>query len=261
MADEANAGEAQAAEGLPAEGGAQGDAEGQQLDLATENAILKERIKHSGEQAIREASDLKELKAQMAELRKSSLTATQQQQAGNSSQQAMFPDKTSYIKYWTEHGEKTEKEASAEYDRERYTFNEIQQLRAQNEAILAKQKFDSQERESVSALANPEIKAAVEFFKDDAIMDSLPVSEKVMRYNKYVVAQRPQVSGRDLSAIKGAAGSTVGGSGRGGTPSVTAEEDAAAKRSGFPSAAALKEYNKVNTEQEHRDWKTKWKVK
>lgn len=260
MADEANAG-AQAAEQLPAEGGAQGAAEeGQQLDLATENAILKERIKLTGEQAIREAGDLKELKAQMAELQKRSLTNQQQQQTGQQSQQATFPDKQSYIKYWTENGEKTEKEASAEYDRERYTFNEIQQLRAQQEAILAKQKFDAQERESVSALANPEIKAAVDYFKDDPIMDSLPVSEKVMRYNKYVVAQRPTVSGKDLSAIKGAAGSTVGGSGRA-AASVTAEADAAAKKAGFPSANAMSDYNKVTTPDEHSAWKLKWKVK
>jgi len=247
----AEGGQAQV-EGTQEEGGKAGD-------LAVEHAALKERYKHSSEEGLRLHNELKEAKDRLARLEKqSSLTQQQQQQVG--SQQAAFPDKQSYIRYWTEHGEKTEKEASAEYDRERFMFDSLQQLRAQQDAILAKQKYDAMEREAAMALTNPEAKAAVDFFKDDPIFDSLPVSEKIQRYNKYVVANRPKVEGRDLSAIKGAAGSTVGGAAKQ-SASATAEDDAVARGAGFPSMQAMRDFNNVHTAQEHAQWKAKWKVK
>lgn len=247
----ADGGQAQV-EGTQEEGGKAGDP-------AIELAALKERYKHSSEEGLRLHNELKEAKDRLSRLENSSLKQQQQQQ-GQQPAQAMFPDKQSYIKYWTEHGEKTEKEASAEYDRERFMFDSLQQLRAQQDAILAKQKFDAMEREASLAMTNPEAKAAVDFFKDDPILDSLPVSEKIQRYNRYVVANKPKVEGRDLSAIKGAAGSTVGGAAKA-SASVTAEEDAMARNAGFPSMAAMRDFNNVKTAAEHAQWKTKWKVK
>lgn len=244
--------------GAQVEGGEQGS-----KNLEVELATVKERYKHSSEEGIRLHNELKEARERLAKLEQnSSLTQIQQQQQAPRSG---LPDRQTYVKYWTENGDKTEKEAAAEYDREVWLLSQVQGIQQAMELSTRRQQFEAQQREAAMTMLNPEAKEAEEFFKatpEFAPMAGLPMTDKIKAYQalKPRLAQKP--GGKDLSGIKAAAGGTVGGSARGSGPvSSTAEDEATARRGGFPSAAAMRDFKSVHTDADYSEWAKRWKIK
>lgn len=216
-------------------------------DLATKYALLEERHKHSSSEMSRIAGELKELN-QWKQDQASSLT-TQQQGDG-------FPTESEYIAHWVKN-DKTELEAKEEYRREQFWRNQIQSVQVQNRALANRLKFAEEERERGFTSMNPEAKEAVEFWKDNPVMDALPVTEKIAQYKS--TRAKLSAGGRDLSAIKGAAGSSqaAGGSPKTSGPSA----DAAAIAEGFPCDKAKQEYNAVTNAAQNDAWEAKWTKK
>lgn len=237
--------------------GAEGAAQPSLEQLVTENAVLKEKEKHSTEQGVRVAEDLKSLKAELAKLREGSLTNQQHQ----GQQQEGFPSRDQYVKYWTEQGEKTEKEAGAEYEREKVQWQR-DQIRDQAVIALTKKlQFESEERERGLSTLNPKAKEAEEFWAEVPAMSALPISDQIEQMDKIRAKAgiAPRVT-KDLSEMKGSIGSSVGGAAKT-VVTATSEQDSLARKYGFPSYAAQVEMNKCNTPADFKAWDLKWKKK
>lgn len=231
----------------------EGAAEGSKsvLDLATENAALKERIKHSTEQGVRVAEDLKGLKEELAQLKKGN------QQPAQAPEQ--FPAEAQYVKYWMEEGEMTEKQARAEYRRELSQWNDNRFIRTQLAALQNVQRFEAEQRERGLATLNPEAKEAEDFWKDIPAMDAMPITEKITAMKNLRTRMTP--SGRDTTAIKAASGGPTGSANRGAATMDSSADDAEAKKAGFPSYKAMQEMTRCTTAEDYAAYKKRWKLK
>lgn len=231
--------------------------QGESAELATKYAVLEERYKHSSEEGVRLHQRVKELEA-ADKARASSLTTQPHQKL---EQGATFPSRTEYIKHWTENGEKTDKEAAAEYEREFHYWQKDQIRDQQLEALAKRLNFESVERDRGLSSLHPKAKEAQEFWADNPAMSALPISEQIEHFDSvHKKLNAPLKVKRDLSEVQNATGSTVGGAGKM-APAGNGELDAKARVAGFPSHQAQLDMNKCLTQQDYSAWKLKYKVK
>lgn len=234
------------------EAAANSDGAPQTPSLEQQNAELREKLARTEEQfsnSSREAHRLvEELKA---------FKTSQEQKAAPKVQG--FISKDEYVRYWTEH-DKTEKEATAEYDREKTYFENQMFLSTENQALRNQLRYLEEQNGRTFELTNPQAKEAVEYFRDIPEIDALPVSEKIDRLQK-IRAKSPKVEGRDLSALKSSAGGPVGGSGARSIESPDANMDKIAREKGYPSWKALQELTQCKTQADKDSWNRKYKSK
>lgn len=223
-------------------------------DVAVELATISERYKHSSQEGVRLHQENKDLKARLDSLEKNSSLTKQ-------SNENRLPDEETYVKWWTDNGEKTEKEARAEFKREYVQEAKFLALEETNRALMRRLQFEEEQREKGVLSINPLAIEANEFFKDIPEVNSLPLTDKIERYkifqSKGIIPKSP---GRDLTAIKSAAGTSIG-SGSKSTVSPNTAFDDAARAAGFKSYQAQQELNKCQTQADYNTWNAKWNKK
>ena len=195
----------------------------------------KKRYDDSSAEARRLVERAAKAEANLESLQRS-LTTQQNQQ----SQTIQFPSEDSYVKHWTENGDKTEKEARAEFQRDSAMYNNMRFLQEQNLALSNRLKFEQDIATKAYSDTLPGAKEANEAFKDIPELDALSVPEKVARYNAMRQKFVP-VGGRDTSAIKAAASGASAGTNSKGMATSSPEQDSKAKASGFINAQSMKE--------------------
>lgn len=259
MADDPNAvvtgGEGQVAD--PANPVAEGnEAEGQQTEQKPVN--WEKRYADSSNEARRLFQEKTELEARLKSLEQTRSLTEQQQQA----QAKSFVPREQFVRYWVENGEMTEKAAGLLYERDLADWQSKQFLTETLQAINNRMKFKEEADARLSIERDPEIKTATEFWKDNAAMSALPVGEQLAEYRKVTakLGATGTTQRRDLTAVKQAAGGSVGG-GAGRAPAATAEEDNAARAAGFKNAQAMREMNACRTQADYDAWNAKYNKK
>lgn len=231
------------------------DAEAKALQVTIEKAKLEERYAHSSTEAKRLNEALKAAEAKIAAFEQRSLTTQSQPSAQDS-----FPSREAYIKAAVENWDKTEKEAGADWQREHTLWQNQKYLENAIQALHNKQQFEAQLREQTH-LQDPEAKEASEFFKKFPEIDALPTIEKVERYRTFKQQFGTQVSGRDTSAAKIAAGGASSHASTRTAEVANPQADEFAKKAGYPSYKALMEFKNATTAKQHAELKAKYRMK
>jgi hypothetical protein len=231
-----------------------------EAELRAELETLRGRYQESTEEGKRRAAQVEELNTRLKSLEQARSLTDQERQQQQANQ---FPTREQYADYWVAKG-MTQEAAAARYDIDAAQFQREQFLAQQIQALGNRMKFREELDAQLQAETNPDVKAAVDFWKDNAVMAALPIPEQLKAHK--ATLEKLGVTGardtrRQLDDVKRAAtGAGVGG-GRGAAPAATAEEDSQAKSLGFPSAKAMAEFSKCTTPAEARAWETKWKTK
>lgn len=229
------------------------------VDPAVELATIKERYAASSREGQRLAKVEAELTSRLNRLEdeKRSLTVRQNQ----APQQAGFPNEAQYVAWHVDNADMTEKQARANYLSSKY-FNDVQQgLQQQISALMNMQRFEAEQQQRIALIDPGAAKEASEFFKDIPEMNALPVAEKVERLNLIKEKTRIKVDGRDMTAIKSAAGGSVGsGAGRA-APLIDSDLEGRAKAIGLKSAEQMKDLSGCSNHEQYAAYKAKWKIK
>lgn len=225
----------------------------QKPNLEVELAKLSERYSASSTEGKRLADENKQLMARLTALEQRSLTKPENTDVG-------YPSEDSYVKFALEN-DKTEKEARLEYKKDLIQHQNLLAIKAQNEAILNRLKYESQLQERAYTENSPDAKEAIEAFKNIPALNALSTVEKVEYFKTLKTNLIPKADGRDLSQVKMAAsGSSNTGSGRGMETS-NPKFDQIAKDAGYPNYKVMLEFRNASTAEEHASLKKKYNIK
>jgi hypothetical protein len=206
-----------------------------------------EKTKGQYEESGREAKRIKERLEQI-----------ERAQSSLNNQPQAFPSEDQVVTHLSEKLGFTQDQARHQYQVERFYFEKTAALETAMKALGNQMKFSGDQFSKVVADSNPAAKEATEFCAAFPELDALPIAEKIERYTSYKARQVPK--GRDLSAIKSAAGGATG-SGVGGAAGASgpAGMDAIARDAGFASAKHMEEVRTATTQSEYDAIAAKYK--
>jgi len=224
-------------------------------ELAKNLENLDKRYKDSSTEAKRLYEENVKLQARLEALEKNQSSLKAESEAAPA-----FPSEEEYVRYWTNQ-DKTEKEARAEYRREMADYQFRNQVIEGQRALQNLLRLEIEQRNRGFVELNPVAKEAEEFFKENLPeLSSLPIGDKIERYKNLKPKLVPKSDGKDLTAIKSAAGGSVGGAAT--TPQTqNSGMDEFAIKSGFKSYKQMIEASKCSTQADYAAYKKRWGIK
>ena len=217
-------------------------------------ARTEERYSYSSAEGKRLYEENKKLQERLTTLEKgkdSSSLTTQNQS---------LPDVNTIMRYKMEQVGMDEKAARHQAEIEVGMMSQMRALQVQNQALANQMRFQNEQNSRLAVESNPIFKEAEQFFADIPEMAGVSPADKVERLRAFKAKMNPQASGRDTSAIKGAAGSTVG-DGTASQPTAATQNEQIAKDSGFGNFKQMEDFAGVKTDADYKAYKQRWKLK